>query len=76
MAVHLLRRDMCTAYVEGGPVSPSAAVVFWSAPLSSAPERAIAFGPDIEALWSLLQAIGGWSAIGVNAGEEVALAQS
>ncbi len=66
MAVHLLRRDMCTAYVEGDPVSPSAAVVFWSAPLSSARERAIAFGPNIEALWSLLQAIGGWSAIGIR----------
>lgn len=66
MAVHLLRRDFCTAYVEGDPSSPSAAVVFWSAPLSSAPERAIAFGPDIETLWSLLRAIGRWNAVGIH----------
>ncbi len=66
MAVHLLRRDMCTAYVEGDPSSPSASVVFWSAPLSSAPQRGLAFGPDIEALWSLLQAIGRWNAIGIH----------
>ncbi|GAC1332633.1 MAG: hypothetical protein NVSMB22_24820 [Chloroflexota bacterium] len=66
MAVHLLRRDMGTAYVAGDPSSPRAAIVFWSAPLSLAPDHAIAFGPDIEALWSLLQANGRWNAVGIR----------
>lgn len=67
-AVHLLRRDMGTAYVVGDPSSPAAALVFWTTAVSTDRQRALAFGADVDALWSLLQAVGNWSVVSI-AGE-------
>ncbi len=52
-AVHLLGRGLCSAHVAGEPASFAAAVVI----PDLGPERVLAFGDDLDALWHLLRAL-------------------
>lgn len=70
IGVHLLRRGLCRAVVEGSPERPRAAVVQSRA----RPEEPIGFGDDPVALWSVLRRLGGWSAVNVALGVGQALA--
>jgi len=66
ITVHLLRRGLCDAYVEGVPSSFAAAVIQWDI-LEDEPT---AFGGDAEAIWRLLRHVPGWRVINVD--EDVA----
>lgn len=59
IAVCLLRRNRCRAYVAGDPARFDAALI----QALSCPEEPIAFGKDVEALARLLQAAQGWTCV-------------
>ena len=62
VAVHLLRKKLCKAFVAGSPTSFSAAIVqgYFDS------EEPRGFGTEAQALWELLQLVEGWDCIGVN----------
>lgn len=62
VAVHLLRKKLCKAFVAGSPTSFSAAIVqgYFDS------EEPRGFGTKARALWELLQLVEGWDCIGVN----------
>ncbi|MCY3682527.1 MAG: GNAT family N-acetyltransferase [Gemmatimonadetes bacterium] len=62
VAVHLLRKKLCKAFVAGSPTSFSAAIVqgYFDS------EEPRGFGTEARALWELLQLVEGWDCIGVN----------
>jgi RimJ/RimL family protein N-acetyltransferase len=62
ITVHLLRRGLCRAYIEGEPSSFAAAVTQWDI-LADEPAG---FGKDAEAIWRLLQHVSGWRVINVD----------
>ena len=62
VAVHLLRKKLCKAFVAGNPSSFSAAIV--QGHFDSEEPRG--FGTEARALWELLQLVEGWDCIGVN----------
>ena len=62
VAVHLLRKKLCKAFVAGSPTSFSAAIV--QGHFDSEEPRG--FGTKARALWELLQLVEGWDCIGVN----------
>ncbi len=62
VAVHLLRKKLCKAFVAGSPTSFSAAIVQGHFD----PEEPRGFGTEARALWELLQLVEGWDCIGVN----------
>jgi RimJ/RimL family protein N-acetyltransferase len=68
ITVHLLRRGLCKAYVEGDPSRFTAAVIQWNI----LPDEPAAFGDNAEGMWRLLQQIEGWRV--VNVGEAPARA--
>ena len=61
--VHMLRRRLCSAYVVS-EADGQEAVVLRSKLL---PEEPLAYGSDIEAIWSILRDLPGWSCINVEA---------
>lgn len=61
-AVHLLRRSSCRAYSAGKISSLTAAVVV----PDLAPERVLAFGHDVDALWHLLRSIRHWKTVNTS----------
>ena len=62
VAVHLLRKKLCKAFVAGSPSCFSAAIVQGQFD----PEEPRGFGTEARALWELLQLVEGWDCIGVN----------
>ena len=62
VAVHLLRKKLCKAFVAGSPTSFSAAIVqgYFDS------EEPRGFGTEARALWELLQLVESWDCIGVN----------
>ena len=62
VAVHLLRKKLCKAFVAGSPTSFSAAIV--QGHFDSEEPRG--FGTEARAMWELLQLVEGWDCIGVN----------
>ncbi len=63
-AVHLLGRGLCTAHVAGELSSPTAAVVV----PDFRPERVLAFGHDLDALWHLLCTLRHWKTVNTSPG--------
>ncbi len=61
LAVHSLRRQNCRAYVIGEFPAIQAALV----QIAASPSEPQAFGTNGEAIWTLLQAIQGWTCINV-----------
>jgi hypothetical protein len=66
IAVHLLRRGLCSAYAAGKPTRPDAFVIRPSRLI----EEPMAFGSDALAIWRVLQGLPGW--ICVNVDSEIA----
>ena len=62
VAVHLLRKKLCKAFIAGSPSCFSAAIV--QGHFDSEEPRG--FGTEARALWELLQLVEGWDCIGVN----------
>jgi RimJ/RimL family protein N-acetyltransferase len=62
IAVHLLRRGLCDAYIEGTPSDFTAAVTQWHI----VPDEPAAFGGDPEAIWRLLHPLPGWRVVNVD----------
>jgi RimJ/RimL family protein N-acetyltransferase len=69
ISVHLLRRGLCHAYLEGQPFSFAAAVLQWTI----LPDEPAAFGVDPEAMWRLLQRVRGWRVVNVDEAQAQAL---
>ena len=63
IAIHLLRRGLCTAHAEGGRDRP-AAVVLRSHHL---PEELMGFGSDPQAIGRVLRDLQGWTRVNVAA---------
>lgn len=61
IAVHLLRRGLCRAYVSGSPSRFDGAVV----QATHLPEEPTGFGNDPEVLWGLLESVSGWTCMNV-----------
>lgn len=59
ISVHVLRQDLCRAWVHGSPSDFRAAVV----QVGFMPEEPIAFGDDVEAVWELLEHVPGWDCV-------------
>lgn len=62
IAVHLLRKSLCSSFILGKPSAPDAAIV----QSNFCPTEPQGFGADPEDLWSLLKEIEGWDCIEVN----------
>jgi hypothetical protein len=62
IAVHLLRRGMCSAYAVGDLGCPDAVVV----QPTSLPEEPMAYGTDAGAIWRVLADLSGWACISVD----------
>ena len=61
IAVHLLRRAFCKAYVVGDPSQLRAAILY-----ANDDPTVTAFGSNPEALWAVLKAVHGWNCVNVN----------
>ena len=61
ISMHLLRRDLCRAYVLGGPTTYHAVVI----QDRNLPEEPVAYGDDPEQVWALLKTIPGWTCVNV-----------
>jgi hypothetical protein len=61
-----LKYGHCRAYAVGNPAAPAMAVIRGVAE----PTEPIAFGTDVQALWSLLAHIPGWDCVNVESGLE------
>jgi hypothetical protein len=62
IAVHLLRRRLCSAYTIGEPGPPDAIVIR----SNHLPEEPAAFGANAGAIWSVLRGLQGWSCVNVS----------
>jgi RimJ/RimL family protein N-acetyltransferase len=62
ITVHLLRRGLCDASIEGDPSDFTAAVTQWSI----LPDEPAAFGEDAEGIWLLLRHAPGWRVVNVD----------
>lgn len=61
--VHMLRRRLCSAHVTSEPDGQETVVL----QSSRLPEEPLAYGNDIEAIWSILRDLPGWTCINVEA---------
>jgi hypothetical protein len=62
IAVHQLRRGLCSAYVVGEPSRLDAVVI----QPTRLPEEPMAFGTDAGAIWSVLGGLTGWTCVNVD----------
>ena len=62
IAVHLLRRRLCSAYALGEPGRPDALVI----QPTHLPEEPMAYGSDVGAIGSILRGLRGWTCINVD----------
>jgi RimJ/RimL family protein N-acetyltransferase len=76
-SVHVLRRNLCRAYIAGDPARFDAHTPGWGAIIQSQewPEEPTGFGADAGLLWSLLQMVEGWTCLLVDSACAPALAQ-
>ncbi len=61
-SVHLLRQDMCKAYVAGDPSRFGAAIV----QANDWPTEPTGFGSDPQVLWNILKSVRGWTCVLVD----------
>lgn len=64
IAVHLLRRRLCSAHAVGEPGRPDAVILRYN----HLPEEPSAYGTDAGAIWSILRGLSGWTCINVDVG--------
>jgi hypothetical protein len=62
ISVHVLRPELCQAYVTGDPASFDGAIV----KADFLPAEPAGFGSDPEVLWDLLKRVQGWDCVDVT----------